>query len=242
MPSVPASPLYLPTAMTADEACARIARVVGGAANPDVLDEALDALHDALRWWDRFHPWQYLRVLDDTIGVVASTADYSLPSNFKHPYTVRLSTAARRLAYVDQRLYDMVRWSQSSEETPTHYSLFKVGSELKITLLPTPDAADTLVLKYHRVCNTTPSGGDLLDIPDSWVDVILNRAKELVLGDRTGREGDRQFFGEQAQYGIMRARADDIVNPDDQSGFNASWAPGYDANHAWAYVTETYGF
>lgn len=241
MPALPGSPLYVPTSMTATQATSRIARAISGASSSEVLTEAGEALQNALRWWDRYHPWHYLRKTNDPITTVIGTADYSLPSDFKHIYTARLTTNERTLSYVDPRHYDRVFWAQAQRSTPAWYTLFRLGAELKITLLPTPSEADSLVIRYNRFTRVTPAGGDTIDVPDTWVDVILHKGKELLLADRTGVEDRRNYNAEMAQRGLQRARADDIIIPDENLAMAAGWAPGYNQNHAWRYVLEAYG-
>ena len=242
MPIVPVSPAYAPTALTFSVAKGQVAEVLSGASTPEILAQAETSLKNALRWWDRFHPWHYLRSSQTTVTVTAGSADYNLESNFKHIFTVK--TPARTLAYVPQRTYDRTQWNQDQTADPRAYTLFGKGQLLQITLLPTPGADTTLEIKYHRITTINPADNDLLDIPDPWIDVILDRARYLLLLTKSTQEPRARDYKELAREGIVRARADDLLVPDQSlameplSGWNA---PGYDFNHAWSYVLGAYG-
>lgn len=223
---VPITTTYLPTSMTLGEAKARVARVVSGSSSPDMLQVAEEAIQDALRRWARYHNWSYLNVQHPDITVVAGTADYTLDANFQSPLSVRLTGAARRLLYhIDQRFYDRSRWDQTASELPRFYSLFLLGQERKIRIIPTPIAGDVLSIRYHRTF-VIPTGDDgLLDAPDTYIDGILDLARARVLADRPGSETRRDYFASMAEDAMQRARFMDLNVADENDSFVPAIAP-----------------
>lgn len=148
-----------------------------------------------------------------------SRRDYALPAGFKYMYNARLVDNPRILYPIDTRLYDRVRFDQTGASTPTHYSLYPKGTDGKLRLLPTPAAADTLVLKYYRKSDKPSAGSDILDIPIDYEFYIIGLAKAFFLADKGGEEARQKFWWDYAMSGLRQARADDNRAPDGDEGF-----------------------
>lgn len=245
MPIVPVLPGYLPSSLNLAQATAAVADVISGASKPDILASATRAIQEALRWWDRDHPWSYLQETAPDQTLIVETATYALPGNLKHVYDVRLLTNDRTLYYVDRRAYNRIVWNQDATGIPNFYTLYQQGTALLIELLPTPSVVDTLSVRYHRMTSIPSANDDPIDVPEPWVDIILNRARALLLAGRAGSDTRRDFFIALSEQGMMKARTDDIVIADDDEGFVSydTWAnSAYPLTHAWASVQLSDGF
>lgn len=112
-------------------------------------DRAAVSIQAAIRKWNNAARWKIMRTRVQ-IAVVAGTATYALPWDFKDWYTGRLSTAKRPIFLANRRQYDRYVWDQTQTGTPIAATLAYEGTQGKLELLDTPNANDTLVLWYYR--------------------------------------------------------------------------------------------
>lgn len=116
----------------------------------EMLARARRSIQAAIRHWNKDR-WNWLLTQASDISVVSGTSAYALPYDYRDMYTVRLSgSPAVPLRYADQRMYDRIVFNQTQQYTPCAYTLFKHGGTGMIELLPNPNAANTLILKYYR--------------------------------------------------------------------------------------------
>ena len=201
--------------ITYSQAQSRVAESVG-ASSTNELARALYAIQAAFQHWNNKFNWPFLAATASA-SVVAGTADYSLPSNFKSIYGAKLTTINRQLAYLPRRQYDRAVWNQTAGGDPSHYSLFLAGlDEGKITLIPTPGSADTLSLKYFRRMTIPPSAGaTAIDIPQDYESYVLALAKALYLIDKGAEESKWGFWKAYAEEGMAFAKGSDTRIPDE---------------------------
>lgn len=235
MPNIPTSGAYNPATETLGQVKARIARVIQGASQANALGEAGDALADAVRWWNR-RDWRLLLAQAPTITASAEESEYPLPSDLKKIYDVR--TSLRPLYYASQRDYDRLIWNQTNN-TPTHYTPYLIGQQLKIKLIPTPVNKDTVTVRYYKLLELPSSDTSPLGWPDIWVEPIVNYAKALLTADR--RDNRASFFMRIAQEGYKEAKSDDLYQPDEDVGLKTH-GPGYRPDHSWSQVRRHYGY
>ena len=103
-------------------------------------------------------------------GSASFTRDmYDLPSDYKAMYSVRTLANNTVMTQVGRRLYDRVVANEQTTSTPVWYDLYMVGSVGKIRLLPPPNAADTLLMRYYRrmaVATSTADATVATDVPE----------------------------------------------------------------------------
>jgi len=171
--------------------------------------------------------------------------DYAVPTStgtyFKFLYSARLLSSPRVLYPIDVRHYDRSIFNQTYA-IPTHYTLYTIGGDAKLRLIPTPSTADTLILKYYRAM-TIPAVGDttsVLDIPQDYEFYLLGLAKALFLADKGGDPERQQFWWNYATQGLRQAKDDDSRMPDDDSGFmpGSTIATPYNPNSTVAFTVD----
>lgn len=143
-------PLFQNSTLTVATAQTRIARSGSASDFTAELSRALEALQDAMRWFNRSDLWEFTRTYADTIPVAAGTSTYALPYDCAAIYDVRLTSSPRRLTYINRRPYDSAVYDQSYTGIPYGYDAFRQGAQGMIQLIPTPGQADNLEIKYYR--------------------------------------------------------------------------------------------
>lgn len=114
-----------------------------------MLTRAGRSLRAAFRRWNNAANWDWTKVVDSSITSTAGTSTYALPYDIKTIYDVRYGEGP--LYYANRRIYDRLTTSQTSTSTPSHYDLFRKGTQGYIELMPSPGDSATLVLKYYRL-------------------------------------------------------------------------------------------
>lgn len=121
------------------------------------------SLNDAGRWIARRHDWVEM-VKEHTFTTVASTVDYSLPSDFKYiiDYTAwdRSNYERTRGPLTPQEWQE--RKSSILASTATtwkRYRIRDVSGTKMFSIDPTPDAADSMVFEYMSTSWCESSGG-----------------------------------------------------------------------------------
>ena len=82
MPSLPSTAIGQMSSLLWQDAIARVARVLGGTSDPDLLQASRDFLRETLQDWEVRREWRYLNTVADDISVVAGTEEYELPAPF----------------------------------------------------------------------------------------------------------------------------------------------------------------
>lgn len=206
-----------------------VGRFVGLSNDSQIRAGVLDMLNIAAQEFDLAHDWSFREETAADISVTASDATYTLPSNFKRIYNVRLvGSNERTLHPIDQRSYDRYRQGdQDSTSIPTHYHLYQAFDAATITLVPTPSASDTLRIRYYRTMPTiTDDATDSLCIPYRAVVPIIYKAAALVAGWKSPEISN--LWEQKYAAALARCIADDMAHGDDTEGFipQVAWAQG----------------
>jgi len=236
--------------LTLDEAARRVARVLGGPDDPDILDESEDAVLEAIEDLNVAWDWDFLRKTT-TVSVVSGTADYDLPDDLRAIYAVRLASAARPIYPFRQRDYE--RMSATPESgTPVGYNVFPSSTvealdpqhtSLSIRFIPTPEAADTATILYYRRTVTFTSMGATIDLPRQYQYWVVNKAKALALANHGG-EWDRAAYYEQRAARMLQLMKFDDQNKltDETSGVEVDAWKIYDPSHPYAALIAMDGY
>jgi hypothetical protein len=175
-------------------------------------------------------------------GVQSFTASagrdlYDLPSDFKTAYSVRTLVGQRALRQARQRHIDRAIINEFETSTPLYYDLFTVGSKGKLRLVPAPNAADVLLIRYHRrmTTYTTSATATTLDMPLDYDEYMVAYAKWHFLTDKSeGRTGQAATWLAVSNEGVRTMLADQTAQPDEDlvirpghtwvgSGPNSTW-------------------
>lgn len=148
---------------------------------------------------------------------------YDLPSDLKQIYTVRLLTLNRSLGYVGRRVYDRQFGDQSIVGSPEAYDLFRWGDVGKIRLVPPPQTADSLKIRYYRRMdkNATP-----IDVHDDWEPYFIAWAKWWFLNDKGGTPDRAQNWLTFANTGIQAMLKENVTIPDESLAFTPGTMEG----------------
>jgi len=163
------------------------------------------------------------------VSVITATATrdyYSLPSDWKVGYSVRLLGTQKALTYIQRRIYDRYVVDEFSAGSPEGYDLFGQGGRGRIRLLPPPNGSDVLFLRYYRRLYIGTATGDTtaLDIPEDYEQTPIAWAKWHFLTDKQeGRGEQATTWLSLAQDGIKTMLADETTIPDE----NLAFTPGY---------------
>lgn len=134
-------------------------------------------------------PWSWNEIIASSITVTAGVADNPLPTGagsvFDDVYDVRLTGGPgpeRTLLPIDLRTYDRTRAGvQSGTSTPTHYYIYGPQNNAVLTLVPTPNAGNVLLIRYiARQTSISDATGSSLSVPDKFVPLVIYKAAELV--------------------------------------------------------------
>lgn len=187
-----------------------VSRNTGLANNSTARSAVTDYVNMALFEINGETAWDWLAVTNASITVSAGSSDYNLPtasgSVYDDIYDVRLTSGNERtLDPLSRRTYDRYRRRyQSTQSPPTHYLIYGAQQNAVITLVPTPNAADALTLRYFiRQGTISDATGSSLAMADRYVPVVLYKACALT---SMWKDPERAPFWE-AQYRRALARA-----------------------------------
>ena len=169
----------------------------------------------------------YGAVTGFTAGVTVVSAgitrdSYDLPTDWKKSYSVRLLASNRVVRYVGRRLYDRSTTNEQQTSTTCMYDLFTSGGKGKIRLLPPPNGADVLLMRYYRRITVATASGDstVLEIPQDYEPYLIAWAKWHFLVDKgEGRGEQMKTWFVMAQEGLKTMMQDQTKNPDEDLGF-----------------------
>lgn len=173
-------------------------------------------------------------IFGTTTGVTASVSPtltvvrdmYDVPSDYKQMYSVRLNGTNTWLPQVDQRFADRAADNEFVANTPpAFYDLFMVGSQGKIKLIPPPNGADTLQMRYYRRMAVATATGStaVLDIPQDYEPYLIAWSKWHFLVDKAeGRGAQLETWFKLAETGLTMMVKDQNRRPD----MNITFIPG----------------
>lgn len=154
---------------------------------------------------------------NQVVNVTANRDFYDLPSDWKEAYSVRLLATNRVLRLATRRYYDRTVTNEFTASQSLGYDTFAIGSKGKIRLLPSPDAADVLQLRYLRRITTYSSTATAatLDVPDDYDDYVVAWAKWHFLSDKDqGRQGQAETWLSLSQEGLKLMLKEQNDRPD----------------------------
>lgn len=206
-----------------------VGRLVGLSSDSTLRAGVLDMLNIAAQEFDLAHDWSFREETAADITVTASDATYTIPSDYKRIYNVRLTgTNERTLNPIDRRAYDRYRnGDQDATGIPTHYHLYQAFDTATITLIPTPSAGDTLSIRYYRTMPTiVDDSSDSLCIPYRAIVPIIYKAAALVAGWKSPEISN--LWEQKYDVALRHCIADDMAHGDDTEGFvpAVAWAQG----------------
>lgn len=158
------------------------------------------------------------------VTLTFTRALYDLPSDFKAIYTARLMALPRPLTYVGRRGYDRTAFDQVAVNTPIFYDLFREGELGKIRLIPPPNAADTLKIRYYRRMSQTDTP---IDVHVDWEPYFIAWAKWHFLTDKKDGSERAQQWQQFAQNGISQMLKMNVTIPDEELAFTPGGLDSY---------------
>jgi hypothetical protein len=225
--NLPGTAAITPSTKTLGEFLGDVAAIVGAQDNPGEV-RALSAIHRSLDWIQN-HDWESLLRTGSTFNSVVGTATYTPGQRFRKMHSLRVSSGnERKLWFIRKEEYDERISRQSTRGLPWFYTMYQMGDNGVITLLPTPDQAETFIYTYYRdIARPTNEALTLGDsFPREWEDMLVSRAQYYVAigrGLRTDRLAMLRQDSELAkQDALMRDTSEHDENIVMQSGNGTS--------------------
>lgn len=141
-------------------------------------DVARDHLNGVLKLLQTQGPSRWRRALQ-TVSLVSGTATYTLsprPDAVKSVY--HRNAAAQDFLLQEWNYDDYERLPvKTTTGRPTIYALDRQIAQTTLTLWPVPDtsaAAGSLRVSYERVINDVATPDDALDVPQEWLDGVID--------------------------------------------------------------------
>lgn len=150
-----------------------VARAVGGHDEPEVRSQAL-ACVNRVREHLNTRDWAFLKTNAANITLVAATATYSLPTNFKAPSYARLLDSNGKqdfeLRYVPDDVLTRLVTDQETTGKPYYYSLRNHYADGLVSLYPIPDSGAastwTLDVEYYKRIPVITDDTARIDVPE----------------------------------------------------------------------------
>jgi hypothetical protein len=146
---------------------------------------------------------------------------YSLPTDFKMGYDIRMYGSLSALRPIRRRQYDRSIGSDFTPGTPVGYDIFPIAAKGKIQLLPPPGNPDAMCVRYYRRMTTITATADTaaLDIPQDYEPYLVAWSKWHFLLDKgEGRMEQGSTWFTFAENGIKAILADQARVPDEDLG------------------------
>lgn len=235
--------------LSLNEAARRVARVIGGPNDLDVLDESEDAIIAALEDLNVAWDWDFLRKTT-TVSITSGTRDYALPTDCRSIYHVRLASG---ISLSPMRERDYRRATASSiEGTPFAYNVFPSTTvedldpqhtRQNIRFIPTPAASDTATILYYRRTLTVTQLGYTIDLPRQYQHWVIYQAKAMVLADHGGEFDRAAFWQRKADRQLQLMKWDDQNRlTDEVVGFQTEEYNPIDMSHPYVALHALDGF
>lgn len=179
-----------------------------------------------------------------TSGVYTATGIrdfYSVPTDFRKPYSLRSLAQGAHLPLMRRRYYDRtIQASEFEPTTPGFYDISPIAAKGKIRLLPPPSGADVLELRYFRrvTLASSTADGTTFDMPLDFEPFVIAYAKWHFIADKSEGRGDQMTtWLTFAENGLKVMLADQARQPDEDLRF----APGHVVGDAYSSVNSTRG-
>jgi hypothetical protein len=152
-----------------------------------------------------------------TTTMVVDQAEYQLPSDCLAIYDLRDNTVKRKIRRTHYRKIDNVDYTISGD--PTHYIRF--GNYIQ--LIPVPDSANTMMLRYCVTPIAMSGSSDTPTVPVPWHEALLLGAE--VRGWRALGEYKRAAIAKNEYISLVRSRAAEweIEDSDEEFGIEMTF-------------------
>lgn len=165
-----------------------------------------------------------------TIVITGGIQEYTLPSNMLRVYAVDYNRSGDGqrypLEYIDFNAAPEI-WGLSqtvNQGTPSYFTSWGTPPAAKLILYPTPASSGSCRVKFYRVSLDAATSDDLLDMPEGWVDIVLDYVEFRAL------RKDRDPFWTDAKQ-MYEANLDNLITLSrrfvDASGQVTPSNPGY---------------
>lgn len=232
MPHVIAKPSNFPLSQnfyTFGEAMEQVAAVDGRTYASANRERARFAVLSAIRFWDIRASWQFMQQAASSTSLVSGTATYNLPTDFRHPMSVKIGgDNARPLQPIMQKELDHWLYEDQSDRSgvPEWYILQGARGTGLITLYPTPNITGTLEMLYVRSMTEPVRDTEIIDVPMKVFYGVIAKGRELYLAEKSTTTTQLQYWAQEAERWFKEARADDAHrHPDQQLGVRVSGRP-----------------
>lgn len=157
----------------------------------------------------------------------ASRDLYSLPSDFKKPYTVHMLGTQRSIRFRRPRTFDRLISDTRQASTVYEYDVSRIAGKGKLRLLFVPNGADVLDVQYYRRMYLGTATGDTtpLDIPQDFEWTPIAFAKWHFLTDKKENEQAGSWFS-LSERGIESMLRDNVRQPDEDLRFQPGHVRG----------------
>lgn len=197
-----------------------VARSIGAQNDTEQQAAAKTAIQQAIRKLNTRN-WEFKLTILASIPVVSSTNEYTL-TGAKAVYSARLTGSQRTLKYVRLRDIDRAIRDQETPDSPTHYTVLENAADVvTIRIFPIPNMSDTLLVKAYAAITVPSADGDILDVPDRRLPLVLAIATYFYLANRDAENPRTAFWKSEAGELLTEAIADEQVKPDEDFTFQA---------------------
>jgi hypothetical protein len=209
-----------PVWMTWGEVKRRIAKIMQGENDPDIMSDCEDHARWALHQMDLGGPWAFRRTTNVDIPLVDGVKAYALANTYFHADMVQLvfiqpaefnEKVFKTLEWVDWDQFQYMASAQVGTGTPnvvTMHNAFDDGS-LQIYPTPTEYEVDNYELRIHHYEQITKPDADtdVVQIPQQMIDTLVDGGRFRLLLEREP-EGNRvMVFKALFNEGIRNARS-----------------------------------
>lgn len=123
---------------------------------------------------------EVLLTFNTSVNAVIGTAKYALPADVVRVHRIEFQpTGSTQVYFIESRTYDELDqiWGTNPNTTrsyPSYYAIWGVpgGSALQVQFYPVPSQTGTFNIFYYRLPIPVVAGGDTLDIPEGWQDMV----------------------------------------------------------------------
>jgi len=152
-----------------------------------------------------------------TTTMVVDQAEYQLPTDCLAIYDLRDNTIKRKIRRTHYRKIDNIDYTVSGD--PTHYIRF--GGYMQ--LVPVPDSANTLMLRYCVTPTAMSESSDTPTVPVPWHEALLLGAETR--GWKALGEYKRAAIVKNEYISLVRSRAAEweIEDSDEEFGFEVTF-------------------
>lgn len=129
-----------------------------------------------------------------TIAMIIGTRAYTLPADYFSVYSVRNVTTNKRMYQVENGRYDAL--STVITQPPDRYTVFT----RTLNVHPTPDATDSIQVRYRKVFADLSTDATAHVLPDIWDEAIIMLASAYGFDHLNEIERSRHYKGQARSF------------------------------------------